>query len=102
MTNGVPVALALAGGSLALSRLERYQFVAIALAGLAGVMQVFALLAHLSGVDTFYGSVLTPNPATPVGLLFVSLGYVFRIWATHALRKPRPMCHTSFMHRCAV
>ena len=55
MINGVPVALALAGASLALSRFERYHFAATALGGLAGLMQVFALLAYLSGVHTFYG-----------------------------------------------
>src|SRR5260370_37431945 len=60
-TNGVPVALALSGGSLALSRFERYHFAAIALAGLAGVMQWFSLLDYLSGVHTFYGSVWTPR-----------------------------------------
>jgi hypothetical protein len=40
--NGVPVALALAGASLALSRFERYHFAAAALGALAGVIQVFA------------------------------------------------------------
>jgi len=60
--NGVPVALALAGASLALSRFERYHFAATALGGLAGLMQVFNLFAYLSGVHTFYGSVETPWP----------------------------------------
>src|SRR5258708_12371207 len=102
MTNGVPVALALAGGSLALSRFERYQFVAIALAGLAGVMQVFALLAYLSGVHTFYGSVWTPRPATAVGLLCVVIAIVLRIGAMPALRNPRPLWHLLIMLGCAI
>ncbi len=62
MVNGVPVALALAGASLALSRFERHHFAATALGGLAGLMQVFNLFAYLSGVHTFYGSVETPWP----------------------------------------
>jgi hypothetical protein len=102
MTNGVPVALALAGGSLALSRFERYHFAAIALAGLAGVMQVFALLAYLSGVHTFYGSVWTPRPATAVGLLCVVIAIVLRIGAMPALRKPRPLWHLLIMLGCAI
>src|SRR5229473_6787550 len=64
MINGVPVALALAGASLALSRFERHHFAATALGGLAGLMQVFALFAYLNGVHTFYGSVETPRPLT--------------------------------------
>jgi hypothetical protein len=48
MINEVPVALALAGASLALSRFERCHFAATALVGLAGLMQVFNLFAYLS------------------------------------------------------
>src|SRR5258708_8229851 len=102
MTNGVPVALALAGASLALSRFERYHFAAIALAGLAGVMQVFALLAYLSGVHTFYGSVWTPRPATAVGLLCVVIAIVLRIVAMPALPKPRPLWHLLIQLRFAI
>ncbi len=102
MTNGVPVALALAGASLAVSRFERYHFAAIALAGLAGVMQVFALLAYLSGVHTFYGAVWTPRPATAVGLLCVAIAIVLRIGAMPALRKPRPLWHLLVMLGCAI
>jgi hypothetical protein len=61
MINGVPVALALAGASLALSRFERYHFAATALGGLAGLMQAFALFAYLTGIHTFYNSVETPS-----------------------------------------
>ncbi len=62
MINGVPVTLAIAGGSLALSRFERYHFAATALGALAGLIQVFQPLAYLSGVHTFYGTLGTPTP----------------------------------------
>jgi PAS domain S-box-containing protein len=102
MINGVPVALALAGASLALSRFERYHFAATALAGLAGLMQVFALFAYLSGVHTFYRSVETPRPLTAVGLLCVSIASVSRIGAMPALRRPRPLWHLLIMLGCAI
>src|SRR5713226_129850 len=102
MINGVPLALALAGGSLALSRFERYHFAATALGGLAGVMQVFALLNYLSGIHTFYGSVGTPTPPTAVGLLCVVIAIVLRIGATPALRRPRPLWHLLIMLGCAI
>jgi hypothetical protein len=53
MINGMPVAIALAGGSLVLSRFEGQHFVGTVLAGVAGGMAVFALFAYLSGIDTF-------------------------------------------------
>jgi hypothetical protein len=102
MINGVPVALALAGASLALSRFERYHFAAIALGCLAGLMQVFNLFAYLSGVQTFYGSVETPRPLTAVGLLCVVLAIVLRIGAMPALRKPRPLWQLQLMLGCAI
>src|SRR5258707_7256039 len=100
--NGVPVALALAGASLALSRFERYHFAATALGGLAGLMQVFNLFAYLSGVHTFYGSVETPRPLTAVGLLCVVIAIVLRIGAMPALRKPRPLWQLQVMLGCAI
>jgi PAS domain S-box-containing protein len=102
MINGVPVALALAGASLALSRFERCHFAATALAGLAGLMQVFNLFAYLSGVHTFYRSVETPRPLTAVGLLCVSIAIVLRIGAMPALRRPRPLWHLLIMLGCAI
>jgi PAS domain S-box-containing protein len=102
MINGVPVALALAGASLALSRFERYHFAATALGGLAGLMQVFALSAYLSGVHTFYNSVETPRPLTAVGLLWVSIAIVLRIGAMPALRRPRPLWHLLILLGCAI
>jgi PAS domain S-box-containing protein len=100
--NGVPIALALAAGSLALSRFERYHFAGTALACLVGLMQVFALFVYLSGVHTFYGSVGTPRPLTAVGLLCVVIGIVLRIGAMPALRKPRPLWHLLIMLGCAI
>ncbi len=79
MINGVPLALVLAGGSLALSRFERYHFAATALGAVAGATQVFALLAYLSGTYTFYGSIRTPTPLTAVGLLCVAGAIVLRV-----------------------
>src|SRR6266446_3035447 len=102
MVNGVPVALALAGASLALSRIKRYHFAATALGGLAGLMQVFNLFAYLSGVHTFYGSVETPRPLTAVGLLCVVIAIVLRIGATPALRKARPLWQLQVMLGCAI
>jgi PAS domain S-box-containing protein len=107
MINGVPVALALAGGSLALSRFERYHFAATALGVLAGVMQVFALVAHLSGVNTvygwaFYGLIRPPAPLTAVGLLCIAVAIVLRIAAMPALRKPRPLSHLLITLGCAI
>jgi PAS domain S-box-containing protein len=102
MINGVPVALALAGASLALSRFERYHFAATALGGLAGLMQAFNVSAYLSGVHTFYRSVETPRPLTAVGLLCVSIAIVSRIGAMPALRRPRPLWHLLLMLGCAI
>jgi len=102
MINGVPLALALAGGSLALSCFERYHLAATALAILAGVTQVFALLAYLSGGRTFYSSVWMPTPLTAVGLLCVAIAIVLRIRAMPALRKPRPLWQLLIMLGCAI
>jgi PAS domain S-box-containing protein len=102
MINGVPVALALAAASLALSRFERYHFAATAFGVLAGVMQVFVLLTRVSGVNSFYGSIGTPTPLTAVGLLCVAIAIVLRIAAMPALRKPRPLSHLLITLGCAI
>jgi PAS domain S-box-containing protein len=102
MINGVPVALALAGGSLALSRFERYHFAATALGVLASVMQMFALLAYPGGGHRFYSSVWMPTPLTAVGLLCVAVATVLRIGAMPALRKPRPLWHLLIMLGYAI
>ena len=102
MINGVPLALVLAGGSLALSRFERYHFAATALGALAGAIQVFALLAYLSGTYTFYGSIRTPTPLTAVGLLCVAGAIVLRVGTMPGLRKPRPLWELQVMLGCAI
>jgi PAS domain S-box-containing protein len=102
MINGVPLALALAGGSLALSCFERYHFAAAALAILACVTQVFALLAYLSGGRTFYSSVWMPTPLTAVGLFCIAIAIVLRIRAMPALRKPRPLWQLLITLGCAI
>src|SRR5215467_5966252 len=86
MINGVPVGLALAGSSLALSRFERYRFAATALGGLVCGMEVFALLTYLSGIHILYGLLGTPRPATAGGLLCVAVGVILRVGAMPALR----------------
>jgi hypothetical protein len=102
MINGVPVALALAGVPLALCRFERYQFAVTAPGILAGVMQVFALLAYLGNGHRFYNSVWTPTPIAAVGLLCVAIAIVLRIGAMPALRKPRPLWHLLIALGCAI
>src|SRR5712672_319585 len=102
MINGVPVGLALAGSSLALSRFERYRFAATALGGLVCGMEVFGLLAYLSGIHTLYGSLGTPRPATAGGLLCAAIGVILRIGAMPALRTPRPLWHLLIMLGCAI
>jgi PAS domain S-box-containing protein len=102
MINGVPVAVALAAGSLALSRFERYHFAATALSGLSALMQTFALVAYLSGVYTVYNTLATPRPLTAVGLLCVAVAIILRVGAMPALRNPRPLWHLLITLGCAV
>ncbi len=90
--NAATLGIALAGGSLALSRFERFRLAATLLGGLAGAIALFGMLAYLTGIDTLYGSSVRP-PALPtaVGLLCVAAGIILRIGAMPALRKPRPL-----------
>jgi PAS domain S-box-containing protein len=104
MINGMPVAIALAGGSLVLSRFEGQHFAATALGGVAGGMAVFALLAYLTGIDTLHGSasVNAPPLLTSVGVLCVATGIILRFGTMPALRKPRPLWQLQVMLGCAV
>jgi len=102
MINGVPLALALVGGSLTLSLFERYHFAAAVLGALAGVIQVFALLVYLSGTHTFYAAIKTPTPLTAVGVLCVAGGIVLRVGTMPALRKSRPLWQLQVMLGCAI
>jgi PAS domain S-box-containing protein len=102
MISGVPVAVILVGISLALSRFERYHFAATALAGLAGAMQLYALLNYLSGIRSLYGPIGTPTPLTVIGLFCVVSSIILRIGATPVLRKERPLWHLQIMFGCAI
>jgi PAS domain S-box-containing protein len=100
--SGVPVAFILVAIALALSRLERYHFVANTLAGLAGAMQLYALLNYLSGIHSLYGPIETPTPLTTIGLFCVVSSIIFQIGATPVLRKQRPLWHLQIMLGCAI
>jgi PAS domain S-box-containing protein len=102
MINGMPLAIALAGASLALSRFEGHHFGATALGGLAGVMATFALLAHLTGIHIRYGSLKPPALPTAIGVLCVASAIVLQIGTTPALRKPQPLWHLLVMLGCAI
>jgi PAS domain S-box-containing protein len=99
--NGVPVALELAGGSLALGCFERHRFAATALSGIAGVMAIFALFTYLNGVHSL-SIPQTPTPLTAIGLLCVLGGIILRIGTMPALSKPRPLWHLLIVLGCAV
>jgi hypothetical protein len=62
VTSVAAIAFGLAGGSLALSCVERYRLGAIALGGLAGIIAVFALLGNLAGIHTLYDSMSVDSP----------------------------------------
>jgi hypothetical protein len=102
MINGMPLAIALAGGSLALSRFEGHRFAATTLGGLASVMAMFALLAHLTGIHIRYGGLKPPALPTAIGVLCVAGAIVLQIGTTPALRKPRPLWHLLVMLGCAI
>jgi PAS domain S-box-containing protein len=102
MINGMPLAIALAGGSFALSRLEGHHFAATALGGLAGLMALFALVTYVSGIHIFYGSFKPPTLSTAIGLLCAAGAIVLQIGTTPALRKPRPLWHLLVMLGCAI
>src|SRR5215470_1835267 len=81
MINGMPLAIAFAGGSLALSRFEGHHFTATVLAGLAGGMAVFAVLNYLTGMHALHSSFKPPALPTAVGLLCVAGAIVLRVGA---------------------
>jgi len=76
MMNGMPLALAFAGGALALSRFERHRFAATALGGVAALMAVFALLTYVTGIHRLYSSVMPPALPT-ASACFVSPSRLF-------------------------
>jgi hypothetical protein len=103
-TNVATLALALAGGSLALSCFERHRLAATLLGGLAGTIAVFVLLGYLTGIDTLYGAASVGPPALPttVCLLSIAGGIVIGIGAMPAFRKPRPLWHLLTILGCAI
>jgi PAS domain S-box-containing protein len=101
--NGLPIALLLAVGSLALSRFERYRFAATALCGVAGVLSTFALLNYvLTGNRVLYGAAEFPTPLTAIGVLFIVAAIILRIGTMPPLRKPRPLWHLLIVLGCAI
>jgi PAS domain S-box-containing protein len=95
MITGTKLAMALAGGSLALSRFEGRQFTATVLGGLAGVIAMFGLLGCLTSIHTLYSlaSIRPPALPTTVGLLCVAGAILLRVGTMPVLRKPRPLSH---------
>jgi PAS domain S-box-containing protein len=100
--NGMPLAITVAGGSLALCRFEGHHFAATALGGLTGVMALFALLTYSTGIDPLYASVRPPALPAVVGVLCVAGGIVLRILAMPELREPRPLWHLLIVFGCAI
>jgi PAS domain S-box-containing protein len=98
------IALALAGGALALSGFERHRAAALVLASITAAIAVFALLGYLTGIDTLYGSMSISSPSLPasVGLLCVAAGTFLRIETTPVLRKSRPLWQLLVMLGCAI
>jgi PAS domain S-box-containing protein len=102
MINGMPLAIAFAGGSLALSRFEGHRFIATVLGGLAGGMAVFALLTYLTGIHALYSSATPPALPTIVGLLCITGAIVLRIGTMPLLRRPRPLWHLLVILGCTI
>jgi PAS domain S-box-containing protein len=102
MINGMPLAIAVAGGSLVVSRFERHHFTATVLGGLAGIMALFAMLNYLTGIHALYSSVDPPALPTAVGLFCIAAAIVLRMGAMPALQKPRPLWQLQVMLGCAI
>jgi PAS domain S-box-containing protein len=102
MINGVPVALVLAGGSVALSCSERHRFAATTLSGVAAVMVTWALLSDLTGNPMLFGSVALPTPLTVIGMLCVVSSIGLRIGTVPEFRRPRPLWQLLIVLGCAV
>jgi PAS domain S-box-containing protein len=100
--NGMPLAITMAGGSLALCRFEGHHFAATALGGLTGVMALFALLIYLTSVDPLHASIRPPALPTVVGVLCVAGGIVLRIVTMPKPPEPRPLWHLLTVLGCAI
>jgi PAS domain S-box-containing protein len=102
MINGMPLAIALAGGSLALSRFEGHHFAAIAIGGLSSIMALFALLTYLTGIHIRDGWFKPPALPIAISVLCVASGIILQIGTTLAPREPRPLWHLLIMLGCAI
>jgi PAS domain S-box-containing protein len=102
MMVGMPFSLAPIGAALALSRFEKYHFAAILIAGVAGIMAAFGLLAYVAGIPVFFGAVQTPPLPSLVGHLCVAVGIILRIGMMAALQTPRPLWQLLAMLACAI
>jgi PAS domain S-box-containing protein len=100
--NGMPLAIAIAGGSLAVSRFDGHHFTATVLGGLAGIMAVFAMLNYLTGIHALYSSVGPPALPTAASLLCIAGAVVLRVGTMPALRRPRPLWQLQVMLGCAI
>ncbi len=99
---GMPLAIALVAGALALSRFDRHHLEAMMLVGLGGAMAVFAIVAYVAGIETLHGTIRTPGLPTPVSLLCIVGGIVLRIGMIPAPRKSRPLWHLLIVLSCAI
>jgi PAS domain S-box-containing protein len=102
MINGMPLAITVAGCSLALCRFEGHHFAATALGGLTAVMALFALLTYFTGIDPLYPSIRPPALPTVVGVLCVAGGIVLRMVTMPELLEPRPLWHLLIVLGCAI
>src|SRR5215470_4842631 len=104
MPHAASLGLALASGSLVLSRFERHRLAATILGSLAGATAVFVLFGYLIGIGPPYGSASASSPALPtfVGLLCVAGAIVLRAGTMPVLRKSRPLWHLLVMLGCAI
>jgi PAS domain S-box-containing protein len=102
MMVGMPLAMALVGSSLLLSRFEKQHFAAIILAGFGGAISAFALLTYLAGFPPLSGPVQVPPLPSVIGLLCVAVGIILRIGTMPALQTPRPLWHLLITVACAI
>src|SRR5215469_260103 len=104
MPHATSLGLALASGSLVLSRFERHRLAATMLGNVAGATAALVLLGYLIGIDTLYGSASASSPALPtfVGLLCVAGAIVLRIGTMPVLQKSRPLWYLLVMLGCAI
>jgi two-component sensor histidine kinase/PAS domain-containing protein len=98
------IALALAGGSLALSHFDRHHLASTILSGVVSAISAFVLLGYLTGGDSLYGSVSVDSPPLPtaVGLLCIAGGIILRIGVLPTLHEPQPLWRLLVMLGSAV